>query len=633
MRNSLTFQEALQSDVLATGLDDIADRHELLRRAHHRSAGFGLDAAQTPDYHPLSRRALGERVDCSRALYRHALPVMESLYRQVAGTDSMVLLSDSSGVILHSVGDGSGNGFAARARDVALAPGVSWSEASKGTNAIGTALAEGRPAIIHGDEHFLHANRQLTCSCTPIAGPTGAWLGALDVSGDPRGFQPHTMALVRMSAQTIENQLFAAQFADALVVRFHARSELVGTLFEGMAAFSSDGTFLAANRSGWFQLGMSADTLAGAAFSEVFALPMPPTGTADTLLRELALPSGVRIYARLSHRPETVKPVSQTQTAVPPASALARLDTGDARMAAVLQRVARLRGRDIPLLILGPTGSGKEWLARAVHADSPRAAGPFVAVNCAAIPETLIEAELFGYEEGAFTGARRRGHAGKIAQAHGGTLFLDEIGDMPLAQQVRLVRVLQDRAVTALGGAHSTPVDIRIVCATHRDLRAQMADGTFREDLYYRVHGLAVTLPALVERSDFDELVSRILDAECGYGPQRVSASAMARLRRHAWPGNLRELSSVLRTAALMAEGEARIDIDHLPEELCGPEAHDVAARANAQAPGSGGMREWEAARIRDTLARHGGNISAAARELGVSRNTIYRRQRQRRTT
>jgi len=630
MRNALTFQDALQADVLAAGHDDVADRSELLRRAHGRSAGFGLDAAQVPDYHPLSRRALGERVDDNRALYRLALPVMADLYRQVAGTDSLVLLSDSGGVILHSVGDADGGGFAARARDVALAPGVSWSEASKGTNAIGTALAEGRSAIIHGDEHFLHAHRQLTCSCTPIASPTGDWLGALDVSGDPRSFHPHTMALVRMSAQTIENQLFAAQFADALLVRFHGRPELVGTLFEGMAAFASDGTFLAANRSGWFQLGMSADVLAGATFTELFGLPMPPSGTADTLLRDLALPSGVRIYARLSHRAEAAAPLRVPQPAVQPSSALARLDTGDACMAAVLQRVARLRGRDIPLLILGRTGSGKEWLARAVHADSPRASGPFVAVNCAAIPETLIEAELFGYEEGAFTGARRRGHAGKIAQAHGGTLFLDEIGDMPLAQQVRLVRVLQERAVTALGGTHSTAVDIRIICATHRDLRAQMADGTFREDLYYRIHGLAVTLPPLAGRSDFDALVLRILQDECEHGPQAISAPALALLRRHAWPGNLRELASVLRTAALMAEGEVRIGVEHLPDDFAVQAAMQPAPadRATGDAEAVAGcMRDWEAARIREALARHGGNVSAAARELGVSRNTIYRRR------
>ncbi|CAG9170342.1 Transcriptional regulatory protein QseF [Cupriavidus laharis] len=205
----------------------------------------------------------------------------------------------------------------------------------------------------------------------------------------------------------------------------------------------------------------------------------------------------------------------------------------------------------------GRTGTGKEWLARAIHAASPRSEGPFVAVNCAAIPESLIEAELFGYEEGAFTGARRRGSTGKVLQADGGTLFLDEIGDMPLAQQVRLMRVLQERAVTPLGGSRAMAVDVRIVCATHRDLRAMIDAGTFHEDLYYRINALTVTMPALSERGDLPVLVARILSmqqAEAGpQCPQRVSGEVMARLCAHAWPGNLRQMANVLRTA-IMAE-------------------------------------------------------------------------------
>ncbi|MEX3825226.1 sigma 54-interacting transcriptional regulator, partial [Paraburkholderia sp. BR14262] len=207
----------------------------------------------------------------------------------------------------------------------------------------------------------------------------------------------------------------------------------------------------------------------------------------------------------------------------------------------------------------------------ALHRDSPRRDGPFVALNCAALPDTLIEAELFGYEDGAFTGAKRRGSAGKIAQAHGGTLFLDEIGDMPLAQQVRLMRVLQERAVVPLGGTRAVPVDLRIVCATHRDLRAMIAEGTFREDLYYRINGLVVTLPALAERTDLDPLVARMLEIvrrEVPGAPARLTPAVRACFARCRWPGNLRQLASALRTAAIMAEGEDAIDMEHLPEDL-----------------------------------------------------------------
>ncbi len=298
-----------------------ADRAGLIARAHARSAGFGLDARHAPGFDAGQPRALGELVDASRDLYRHALPVMETLHAQIANTDSMVLLTDSSGVILHSLGDGE---FVARAR-VALAPGVSWSEPSKGTNAIGTALAEARPTLIHASEHFLESNHQLTCSCAPIASPTGAILGALDVSGDHRGFHRHTMALVRMSAQMIENHLFANHFPDALLVRFHARPEFVGTLFEGMAAFSPDGAFLAANRSGLFQLGLAPQALAAAGFAGLFGQPVRVAmqrARAAGSLQMLTLPSRVQVFARIEY---LAAPIAVRQPSAEDLSSLRRM--------------------------------------------------------------------------------------------------------------------------------------------------------------------------------------------------------------------------------------------------------------------------------------------------------------------
>jgi transcriptional regulator of acetoin/glycerol metabolism len=333
----------------------------------------------------------------------------------------------------------------------------------------------------------------------------------------------------------------------------------------------------------------------------------------------------------------------------PPAT-LETLDTGDAQVAAILRRVAKLRGRDIPILVLGKTGTGKEWLARAIHHDSPRRAAPFIALNCASLPDTLIEAELFGYEDGAFTGAKKRGSVGKIVQADGGTLFLDEIGDMPLAQQVRLMRVLQERTVVPLGGTRPIPVDLRIVCATHRNLRAMIDAGTFREDLYYRINGLVVTLPALRERTDLAALVTRMLalQPEGEQLPRRVSAAVLARFEQCRWPGNLRQLANVLRTASIMAEGAEQIEVDDLPDDFL-PDCVDAADAASVQAASSGNdvdgaaagtvrgaparMEDWQATLIARTLARLDGNVSAAARELGLARNTVYRYLRRAGTT
>ena len=264
-------------------------------------------------------------------------------------------------------------------------------------------------------------------------------------------------------------------------------------------AFGPDGGLIAANRSAQFQLGASFDALQHQASDALFGMrfgQLAQAARAPGAMFRLTLSTGVRVLARCefaeAHKTTVAvtppAPAARVRTPDPDTITFATLDTGDARMAAVLERVAKIRGRDLPLLILGQTGTGKEWLARALHQASPRADGPFVAVNCAALPDSLIEAELFGYEDGAFTGARKRGSPGKIVQADGGTLFLDEIGDMPLAQQVRLMRVLQERAVMPLGGARAVPVDVRVVCATHRDLRAMIAEGTFREDLFYRIN-------------------------------------------------------------------------------------------------------------------------------------------------
>ncbi|AOK08098.1 sigma-54 dependent transcriptional regulator, acetoin dehydrogenase operon transcriptional activator AcoR [Burkholderia latens] len=613
-------------------------RTDLLAQAHARSTAVGLRANERPDFSPLSQLALRELLDTNHALFAHARPVMENLHAQIADTQSLVLLTDADGVILHSIGDAD---FIEKANRVALCTGVSWAEHARGTNAIGTALASGQAVAVHASEHFLRANHILTCSCAPIVDPFGRTLGTLDVSGDPRGFSPHTLALVRMSAQLIENHLFANQCAEALRLRFHAHEDCVDSLFAGLVAFGPDGGLIAANRSAQFQLGATFDALqhrsCDALFGMHFGELAQHAARAPGAPFRLTLSTGVRVLARCefaeAHKTAVaVAPPApaavRTRAPDPDAITFATLDTGDTRMAAVLERVAKIRGRDLPLLILGQTGTGKEWLARALHQASPRADGPFVAVNCAALPDSLIEAELFGYEDGAFTGARKRGSPGKIAQADGGTLFLDEIGDMPLAQQVRLMRVLQERAVMPLGSARAVPVDVRVVCATHRDLRAMIAEGTFREDLFYRINGLAVTLPALAARTDLPVLVERILArlARSEPMPTRVAADVLAAFRRHRWPGNLRQMTNVLRTAGMLAEDETEITLAHLPDDFwldCDDAPAPNAAPAGTREATT--LQSHQAAVIDAVLARHGGNVSAAARELGLARNTVYR--------
>jgi len=282
----------------------------------------------------------------------------------------------------------------------------------------------------------------------------------------------------------------------------------------------------------------------------------------------------------------------------------------------------------VPVLVSGETGSGKEVFARRLHAASRRRAGPFVAVNCAALPESLIEAELFGYDEGAFTGARKRGVPGRIREAHGGVLFLDEIADMPLAMQTRLLRVLEERIVTPLGGGPGVAVDFDLVCATHGDLAALAAQQRFRSDLLYRVAGFSVSVPALRERADRVALIERLF-MECGGAAKtlQLAETALAQLAAYRWPGNVRELRSVLKSIVALADPGDCIAVEHLPEALrCMPIADErtgCAVAGETIAPGA--LEDIERHGIDAALAACANNVSAAARQLGVHRSTVYR--------
>ncbi|MCL6467588.1 MAG: GAF domain-containing protein, partial [Ralstonia sp.] len=284
----------------ATLGDTPNDQPELIAQSHERSKSYGLRPYESPDFCPVLHSELKTEIERSQSLFTHALPVMETLYSQIVNTQSMVILTDTSGLILHSLGD---DDFLAQASKVALQPGALWSEASRGTNAIGTALAEAKPTLVHGSEHYLQANQFLTCSCAPIFDPYGATVGALDVTGDHRGFHKHTMALVRMSAQMIENHLFANTFQDVVCIHFHSRPEFIGTLVEGIAAFTPAGRFLSANRSGEFQLGLSIRALHAHTFSSLFGLSMSQLTdrerTAAAGIVQLQLPSGVKVFARV----------------------------------------------------------------------------------------------------------------------------------------------------------------------------------------------------------------------------------------------------------------------------------------------------------------------------------------------
>ncbi|MBB5391588.1 MULTISPECIES: sigma-54-dependent Fis family transcriptional regulator [unclassified Herbaspirillum] len=326
-----------------------------------------------------------------------------------------------------------------------------------------------------------------------------------------------------------------------------------------------------------------------------------------------------------------------------------QLTGGDPAMLDLVERGKRLIDRGIPVLILGETGTGKEYLSRALHEYSERRRAAWVAVNCASIPESLAESELFGYCKGAFSGALPGGMKGRVQQADGGTLFLDEIGDMPFALQTRLLRVLSEREVIPLGAPHPVPVDVQLICATHQDLKTLIAEGRFREDLYYRIAGGVLRLPALRERADRRRLIMQMIADELGGGAGEhvIAPAALQRMLAYPWPGNLRQMHAVIRySCAVMNDG--RIEVRDLPEELMQftaanltqivghtglaanvrpivPQA-DAAAFPSRQ---SGDPLRDERTRVIDALVGSRWNISAASRQLGMCRASLYRKLRQ----
>ena len=648
-------------------------KRTLIEASHQRSQSFGIAISGQLDFSPTAQVALAQTIEENRFLLLHAAPAMETLFEQIANTHSMVLLTSAKGVVLHSLGD---SDFLEKASQVALTPGVDWSEDSKGTNAIGTALREEQPIMVHGGEHYMNANKFLTCSCAPIMDPYGQLIGALDVTGDHRSVHQHTMALVRMSAQMVENHMFADIFPKAVRIHFHSRPEFIGTLVEGIVVFTADGRFLSANRSAQFQLGLSHNALKMHTFSSLFGIAMSHLyelcRSGVPRLHSLCLSNGMTVSCRVKIKQgmqwfagHDAGPATDAMNGAPAAqgigqaatarrhhlSTLRYLDTGDPQVSAVIKKLQMVRGRDIPIMILGETGTGKDLMAQAIHGDSDRAGKPFVSVNCASIPETLIESELFGYEDGAFTGARKKGAVGKIQQANGGTLFLDEIGDMPKHLQARLLRVLQDRRVSPLGAGKEVEVDIAIVCATNKSLKDMIARGEFREDLYYRLNGLVVRLPALRERTDFDLVVGKIIGSLCDQSAKiGLSTDVLAMFRAYHWPGNFRQLHNLLRTAVIMVGCDGLIERIHLPDDFLEDLVQQPAGRpwantvavipgsepVTALAPGqpvceaaSHSLQDVALSAMAQMLRQHQGNVSAAAKALGVSRNTIYRKKDQ----
>jgi sigma-54 dependent transcriptional regulator, acetoin dehydrogenase operon transcriptional activator AcoR len=575
-----------------------------------RCVALGLDSTRPPSIDLASPKVLRSEQEQRVLLRGLALAEMRTLHDQIAGSNFLIAFATPEGMLLDIVADQS---FADTPEARNIRPGSLWSEALCGTNGIGTAAFLKRPVVVHGSEHYFPSFGSLTCAASPIFAPDGSLAGILDASSDCVSRQTHTAALVCMAATQIENGLFRERHHRDILIAFHNRGEYLHTLTAGLIAVDDSGRILAANQAARILL-HGLPTTPGRSFTDIFRTRFSSFMDEGRLRERQRLQDevGSSFIATIEHPNVSpmLRAVAKPRVSAPAAITPTPFISIDPVVARIVQQTEAAAQRKMPILIRGETGTGKEQLARHAHAASGRS-GSFVAVNCAALPESLIEAELFGYGEGAFTGARKGGSTGLVKEADGGTLFLDEIGDMPVTLQAVLLRFLDDWTVRPVGGA-KRQVDVLLISATNADLIESIAKGRFRPDLLYRLNTLEVTLPPLAKRSDFQAIAEHLLatiDAR-----RTLSSRLVDHLAKCGWPGNIRELRNVLSRLTLQTEDSV---IDY-------PEGALIAGQHTEEGR-SGTLQGRHRAQVLSTYAETGNNVSETARRLGVSRNTIYR--------
>ena len=651
-------QSAAVSAVIDSGSEtNLTQTHkERIQASWYRCEQFGLDHSSRPDFATLPKGSLTDLIDQHRSLLEttenEVLPYYENI---LSNSACMIVLADRQGHVLNTWGQPR---FGSAAQH-GLVGGNQWTEMGVGTNAIGTALITGEAIQVGRDEHFLRANRFMVGSASPIYNTKNDLVGVLDISSDAYLPQDHTFGMVKLMSLSVENRLiFSAFQQEHFILSFNTNVVSLDSHWSGILVLDENGTIVSANRRAEVVLAqdlalLNINQIFDIEMREIkhhpFSLPMKLIAMGRYQFYVKVIPPVQQIMRIPDFRqradyvapsqPEAIvmneknppvekvkKPEELSFKAIPDnVIPLAELQHGDDRVERLVRQAHKIMEKDIPILIHGETGAGKEIFVRSLHYHSSRAKEMLVAVNCAAIPAELVESELFGYEKGAFTGAQNRGSIGLIRRAHHGTLFLDEIGEMPMAVQSRLLRVLQERVVTPLGSTEAFPVDIKLISATNRILKEEVKEGRFRQDLYYRISGLNIELPALRERTDKAALIKYLHERLRKEEPGPALSQAMLDLLvTHPWPGNMRQLAHVLKVGMAMAD-EEELEEWHLPDDFF--DDLDAMGQVDDSTSSKTGSEQDEP--LEDLIPRLlnecKGKVSQTAKTAGVSRNTVYK--------
>lgn len=611
----------------------------LVEDSWKRCAGANVDPSINQAGKPLAARDISVLKYQLSDLLEASKHVMVLARDFLSETGTVMVLTDQKGVVLEVEGDGSAMGPAEK---VHLLPGASWNEVQCGTNAIGTAISLGQPVQIHSEEHFCEGIKRWTCSAAVIRDPVhGQLLGVIDVSGLSRNYSRHSLSLVVTTANRIESFLAKKE------LQFRIR--LMDRSVKQLATSDGSGAILVDRHGFPIKLNENAPALL-TSLGCLINLNMPDridgiSAGKEPVSSEEALPdwlkaewvepifdNGERIgsVVRVPNRVSKLHIASSSivsQPKVDTKAAFPGAKGSSPELQQAIDKATQLAKSRVPILLLGETGVGKEVFAQGIHALSKNCGGPFVALNCGGLSRELLASELFGHVEGAFTGSRRGGVAGKIEAADGGTLFLDELGEMPLDLQPHFLRVLEDGQIYRLGDTKPRQVRFRLIAATNRDLRQEVAEGRFRIDLFYRVSVTSIRIPALRDRQgDIRELAKTFIRQLCELHEieEKVfDPMTLEKMEQYAWPGNVRELRNTIEGLVLTVQSDV-IGRDDLPPEFLEGTAGIDDSLDNAPLGNLSGLAKSEFEQICKVLRETSGNATLAAKQLGIAKSTLY---------
>jgi len=614
MRNNFEFNHI---EEIQRVLDDQVEnqRDDIILDSWKRCVNMhSLDPLVLKEAYILPHEKLREHQDHIDELMQTARFGLETLYKEIVGQNYVVLLTDSTGVTVDYIGDPYKDDELKKA---GLYLGSESSEERAGTCGVGSCIYTGEPITVHQTDHFDASHITLTCTSAPIYNPAGDLTAVLDVSAlhSPEIKQSQSFAqhLVRLWALRIEMAFLVNHSHSEWIITFGKSSAFCEIAPEYAVAINEDGKINGLTRNAMllFKEMKNFDRsqiVVGTKITDYFDVKIENipilTRNASLSKRHIRMLNGEAFFVTvISAKKNEKNNITDTIS-----KAFGVLHGGDPKIEIIAKKLEKISQTEVNILLQGETGTGKEYMAKHIH-SLRNIPGPFVAINCAAIPENLIESELFGYEKGSFTGAKSNGKIGLIEQANGGTLFLDEIGDMPLNLQARLLRVLSEKEITKVGSTKPSRVDIRVICASHHNLKKLVENGDFRQDLYYRIAGVTFCLPSLRDRQDLDWLINKFIFSK-KYNSESLQLEPAARtaLLQYDWPGNIRQLANVLELSQILGEGT--VSLADLPEEI----------RFSTSENGTNQPL------LKDILEELNWNITAVAAYLGCDRKTVYRR-------